>query len=356
MSNNTDQPDKSFEPTENENTEDITGMDILKEIDMDKINTLKKKRGRPQKAKTIEKINNEEVIMNNDEDEIILSLSITLDDLNIMNNSITEYSENKTMSHTNTNTHTKTKKQNAKKNEETIDNDSTNINNEFEEFDDDIQNDEKEKNKTMSFSNMKIKQLCAIIIKQSKELKQLKKHIKDITPMFCSEVKEYPSNIFVNSENGETIIPKETNICCWWCTYGFNTMPIYLPEKYVNGKYYVFGNFCSFNCSAAYNCSICDSRILERYTMLKQIYYLIFKNIIQSVKDIDINLAPSNKKLIKFGGQMTIEDYRRDSKILKKEYYEMLPPLGGLNIVCSDVTNSSNLDNIDLYNILMNDK
>ena len=37
---------------------------------------------------------------------------------------------------------------------------------------------------------------------------------------------------------GNQIIPEKTNVCCWWCTYNFDTIPIYIPEIYHDNKYF----------------------------------------------------------------------------------------------------------------------
>ncbi len=301
----------------------ITSQDILNEIDLDKIgiNNDKRKRGRPKKVEVLKLPPKIELCNNSFDEEIILRLPLTSEDLNIINNSINN-SINKDM--------------------ENSDKDSS---------DTDLENNKNNnKNEVFEFSNMNINQLCSIIVKQTKEIKQLKTYITDITPMFCTEVKEYPIDLKVCNSNGNIITPKHTTICCWWCTYTFSDLPVYLPEKYYNSKYYVFGNFCSFNCTASYNRNLNDSRVLERYTLLKQIYYLIHKNIIKSVKDIEINLADRKEKLIKYGGPQTIEEFRQSSKILKREYYNMIPPLGGINLICSEVTNSENMDSINIYN------
>ena len=51
----------------------------------------------------------------------------------------------------------------------------------------------------------------------------------------------------------------------------------FIPEKYINGKYHVFGNFCSFGCAFAYNDnSINDYRRQIRDSLLKKLYKDIF--------------------------------------------------------------------------------
>ena len=342
---------------ENDKSTKISSNDILNAIDLDKIDTGKdkRKRGRPKKAETVKNISKVELSCV-DDDEIILRLPLTIDDLNILNDSILEESEYE-MSDNNL----KNSKNNTINKCEESDNytNATNdeINTYVNEDTDDIKKiKKKEKNEIMEFSNMNINQLCSIIVRQTKENKQLKSYINDITPMFCTEVNEYPISLYVCDENGNIIVPKRTNLCCWWCTCTFTNIPVYIPEKYHDGKYYVFGNCCDFSCAAAYINDMRDSRVLERYTLLKQIFYIIHKENIKSIKDIEINLADNPKKLTKFGGPQSIDDFRKNSKILNKEYYNMIPPLGGINITCSEVTNSSNVNNINVYNYSLDKK
>ena len=67
---------------------------------------------------------------------------------------------------------------------------------------------------------------------------------------FCDEKEKIVSlpSVF---EKG--IWPEATNIKCWWCTLSFDDVPCFIPKKMRNGKYHVFGCFCSFNSAMAYN-------------------------------------------------------------------------------------------------------
>ena len=149
------------------------------------------------------------------------------------------------------------------------------------------------------------------------------------------------------------LFQKKTNINCWWCTYNFDHLPSFIPDKYHNGKFYVFGCFCSFNCAGAYNLSLNDNRIWERYALMKQLYYMINKNTITSIADIDINIAGPKELLEKYGGPMTIDEYRINSKILGREYHKLMPPFLPINIGFEETTSSkTNSKTINIGNIL----
>ena len=56
---------------------------------------------------------------------------------------------------------------------------------------------------------------------------------------------------FIDSKNKKEW-PLKTDVFCGWCIHPFNNIPCAIPEKYKNGKFYLYGCFCSFNCSASF--------------------------------------------------------------------------------------------------------
>jgi hypothetical protein len=138
------------------------------------------------------------------------------------------------------------------------------------------------------------------------------------------ERKSYKVDLkLINMETGKPV-KKKPNISCWWCTYPFDNQPCYLPEKYSSEKYYVVGCYCSYNCASAYNFSINDMKVWERNTLLKQLYDEVIDN------DRQLIPAPSNKLLERFGGPLTIEEFRKSFLVHKKEYRYIFPPMAPL--------------------------
>jgi hypothetical protein len=302
----------------------INSKDILNAIDLNKINfTEKKKRGRPKKsAQLLNNISKIKVTKNDinkeqEEDEIILHLPLTNNDLiNTDNLTITNF---------------------------LTDNDSV-VNN-SEDID---SNDEETKEDKY---NDNYKKFTYIIKKLKDENDELKKYISDITPMYSTEVKVYPIDLDLFELNNNKIIPKKTNLNCWWCTYKFDNLPTYLPEKYSDEKFYVSGCFCSFNCAGAYNIHLNDDKVWDRYSLLKQLYYLINKEKIKSMKDIEINIAGEKELLKKYGGPLTIEEFRKNAKILGREYHKLMPPFLPINYGFEEITNSKNNKNLNVSSI-----
>lgn len=173
-----------------------------------------------------------------------------------------------------------------------------------------------------------------LIIKDLKdEIEKLKKQLNNT---YDSSINYHNLKVSVIDKDGSKI--KKTNIVCWWCTYDFDNLPCYIPEKYIGEKYYVFGNFCSFNCAAAYNISLGDCKRWERHSLINKLYSEITN------KDQHLNIAPPKESLTKFGGNMEIEEYRRNSKINQKEYRLILPIFETLTVAIEENTRASPTD------------
>jgi len=126
----------------------------------------------------------------------------------------------------------------------------------------------------------------------------------------------------VDAEDGKTVVVDNTDKCCWWDHHSFNNTPCFIPEKFQNNKYFVFGCFCSYSCAAAYNVNtINDYKVSDRYSLMKQLYNIIFAN------TNDINIASSWLILKKYGGHMSIEEFRLSNKKGARDYVVTIPPL-----------------------------
>lgn len=121
-----------------------------------------------------------------------------------------------------------------------------------------------------------------------------------------------------NSSNGEITCAK-TNLCCWRCTEQFDNVPCFMPEKYQNGTFYVFGVFCSWNCVVGFNIELNDYLTMFRYGLIKLLRY----EMTGEMSDI----VPSHPRycLQKFGGHLSTSEYR--STFLSHEYRLILPPM-----------------------------
>lgn len=167
-----------------------------------------------------------------------------------------------------------------------------------------------------------VDELKDIIKKQSNTINKYKLEIKDFK-LYNNNIKSsLLSCPFKLNEKGDIIIPEYTEVCCFHDSCKIKGKPIFLPDKKENGQFYIIGWFCSFNCAMAYNFDLRDNRISERLSLLKQLYKI--NNYIKP--------APSNKVLKKYGGTLTIEEYRNLFYDKFNNYNYIISPIKCLNM------------------------
>jgi hypothetical protein len=108
----------------------------------------------------------------------------------------------------------------------------------------------------------------------------------------------------ISKEKIETVKKDiKTDIHCFWCTYTFDTQPVCMPESYDGKKdiFKVFGCFCSFNCSLSF---AMKHRKLGHQALISHMHKKF------TGKFMTIKKAPPPYCLEKYGGPVSIEDYR----------------------------------------------
>jgi hypothetical protein len=125
----------------------------------------------------------------------------------------------------------------------------------------------------------------------------------------------------IRMDDGGKIVLETTDISCWWCTEQFNSIPCFIPDKYESEKYHVFGCFCSYNCAAAYNIDMDDYKIWDRFSLIKRLHKEIYNNKEQ------LDVAPPRHCLQKFGGPLTLDEFRKSLIKNDKEYRFIMPPM-----------------------------
>lgn len=303
--------------------------DILNSIDLNKLNVDKKRRGRPPKSSQ----NNSQVVNKfksdknisiiNDQDEIILHLGISSNDIKNNKNIDNEYSTNDSNNDTDTDTIEPVTYIGGSNSGPANIGTGNNISNSY-------------------------------IKKLKDENDELRHILKEYAPMYFTEIKIYPSSVKLFDKQDNEFVPKKTTISCWWCTHTFDNLPCYIPTKITDNKFSVFGCFCSFNCACSYNLNINDNKVWERYTLLKLLYYKINHDKIISIKDIEINPAGPKELLEKYGGSMNIVDYRKNCKIMGREYHKLIPPFIPLNLGFEEMTNNKVNKIMNINNLLSN--
>jgi hypothetical protein len=120
----------------------------------------------------------------------------------------------------------------------------------------------------------------------------------------CQKLKILANKLHFNDMN-----MSKTN--CFWCTCSYDNPSIYIPKSKINDVYQVYGSFCCPECASAYlfQEKIDDSTMFERYHLLNYLYGSIYnytRNFIPA--------PPPHYLLSKFGGTLTIQEYRATLK------------------------------------------
>ena len=140
---------------------------------------------------------------------------------------------------------------------------------------------------------------------------------------------------FISYTSGKKVIIKKTNIKCWWDAHTFTTLPCFLPELFHNNTYHVRGCFCSYNCALAYNLYyLKDSKVHQRKSLIYKLYREMYG--LSSDEIIDIKEAPPKEILEDFGGDMSIDVFRRRFFMGNKEYIVFVPPIKPLNVIIEE--------------------
>ena len=160
---------------------------------------------------------------------------------------------------------------------------------------------------------------------------------------------------FISISSGKKITIKKTDTRCWWDANNFKNLPCFLPELFHKNVYYVTGCFCSFNCALAYNLYyLKDSKIHHRKSLTYKLYRELYG--LSSEDIIEIKEAPPKEILEDFGGNMSIDVFRRSFITINKEYIVLIPPIKPINIVIEERNTDSNNDDNDKEYVLKRTK
>lgn len=108
--------------------------------------------------------------------------------------------------------------------------------------------------------------------------------------------------------------PANTSTCCWHCTYPFETAPVCVPNAYDDRRtvFYVAGTFCTWGCAYTFN--------LERDYSGRAITAMhlseLRRKILKTSSLCGIVPAPSRTTLKRFGGTLTIDEFRHGLQAL----------------------------------------
>lgn len=256
---------------------------IKKKEELEKIkqNQPPKKRGRkPKGGKIVKTIMSNTIEPMEEEKNIIIHLKCKLDDLCNNDNSIINKTEQYNPNIINIEPYNDEESLNyTYLNNKYIEGEKNNTkNNKFESFDNSSVEDNSKKTVNHANSNHK---------------ESAKKNINN-------KLKELEMSLNLNNVNNSS--------ACFWCTYEFNSNPIYIPSLFFQNKYDVYGCFCSPECACSYlfNEPIDDNTKFERYQLLNYLYGEIY-NYSKNIKP-----APNPYyTLNKYYGNLSIQEYRQ---------------------------------------------
>jgi len=146
------------------------------------------------------------------------------------------------------------------------------------------------------------------------------------------------------TEDGKKEWDLSSDSCCFYCTEKFQTVPVGIPVRYFRNKFHCRDVFCSFNCAAAYIFAGYDMRYnfkkWEYYSLLCLLASLVKKEIegerlknneIDGIDkkslSIKVKVAEDRNLLKKFGGPLSIEQFRKNFYVLDSQYSLLYPPL-----------------------------
>ena len=125
----------------------------------------------------------------------------------------------------------------------------------------------------------------------------------------CDIVKENVKNL-KHYNRGTDVTKNKRNINdirCYNCHHTFKNVPFYLPIDYCPKlqRYKLFGNFCSPNCVKSY--CINNKSFENKSYLVGQFYRALFG------QDFRIKCSPSILTLKEYGGDKSIEEFRKSS-------------------------------------------
>lgn len=118
------------------------------------------------------------------------------------------------------------------------------------------------------------------------------------------------------------------SIWCWWCCHPFQTKSLKCPVHYRGNNFECVGNFCSPECTAAF---ILESgeKYGDKYEEMELLHSMLKST--ERIKP-----APSRESLNVFGGDLSIEEFRKS----QNKCVVIYPPMVSLKLHMDEVPNN----------------
>ncbi len=173
------------------------------------------------------------------------------------------------------------------------------------------------------------------------------------------------NNIYIKSQNID-YNNINNNINCWWCTLLIEGKIFGIPEyfKLIDNQYYFYvnGYYCSLNCSLAHCIELNDNKMWEKISIIYMMRDIIFNINNIDIKDIEIIQSKSKYVLQIYGGNESIEEYKKNILLISKDNnyictiynYNNIENKNKINNSEYNLKRSKPLNNNILYNLLFN--
>ncbi len=124
--------------------------------------------------------------------------------------------------------------------------------------------------------------------------------------------------------------PSKIDVACLHCCEQFDSVPVPNVRRYdeLRNIYYVYGIFCSINCA--------KRALMEYEPSLSTTRLLYFNHMCRNVFGIHdpIKPAPPRIRLARFGGDLSLEQFRTDFRNITTAILE--PPFIQSSVICED--------------------
>ena len=144
-------------------------------------------------------------------------------------------------------------------------------------------------------------------IVNTKEITSINKDNKIICVKINDNMTNTEEEILPGFVSEEFQIKNNQCIHCWNCTSKLDKFYKSIPIKYINEIFYIYGYFCNISCSIRYLYDTFSGKDL--WTK-----YELFNFYCSKIYGENITLKPAPDKLTLqiFGGNLTIEEYKKD--------------------------------------------
>ena len=134
---------------------------------------------------------------------------------------------------------------------------------------------------------------------------------------------------------------------CWWCCHPFEGTPLNMPVKYDDRRktFNTTGNFCSWSCMKTY---ALDKYGCGKGSMITSNMVMMRRRMYEKQALDRVVPAPWRYKLKVFGGDITIEEFRSNQTVDKKDPKPVNAKIVVDNVI-SFVSNTRKMDEIKNY-------